>query len=35
VLTGKDDKKNDVYIVLERVNRPYALEDSKLVAGKY
>jgi hypothetical protein len=35
VLTGKDDKKNDVYIVLDRVNRQYALTDSKLVAGKY
>ncbi|XHR97192.1 hypothetical protein ACFJIV_11380 [Mucilaginibacter sp. UC70_90] len=35
VLTGKDDKKNDAYIVLDRVNRQYALTDSKLVAGKY
>ncbi len=35
VLTGKDDNKNDVYIVLDRVHRQYALTDSKLVAGKY
>ncbi|OOQ56791.1 hypothetical protein [Mucilaginibacter pedocola] len=35
VLTGKDEKKNDVYIVLNRVNRKYLLQDSKLVAGEY
>jgi hypothetical protein len=35
VLTGKDEKKNDVYIVLDRINRKYLLTDSKLVAGKY
>jgi len=35
VLTGKDEKKNDVYIVLDRINRKYLLADSKLVAGKY
>ncbi|PTQ96573.1 hypothetical protein C8P68_10458 [Mucilaginibacter yixingensis] len=35
ILTGKDDHKNDIYIVLDRINRPYALKDSKLVAGEY
>jgi len=35
ILTGKDEKKNDVYIVLDRINRKYLLKDSKLVAGKY
>jgi hypothetical protein len=32
VLIGKDDKKNDVYIVLNRVNRQYIFTDSKLMA---
>lgn len=35
VLTGIDEKKNQVYIVLDRYNKDYVLKDSKLVAGKY
>jgi len=35
ILTGKDDQKNEVYVVLDRVSRTYALKDSKLVAGEY
>ncbi len=35
ILTGIDDKKDSVYIVLDRYKRDYVLKDSKLVAGKY
>lgn len=35
VLTGTDEKKNQVYIVLDRYQKDYVLKDSKLVAGKY
>lgn len=35
VLTGVDEKKNQVYIVLDRYKKDYVLKDSKLVAGKY
>lgn len=35
VLTGINDKKDSVYVVLDRYQRNYVLKDSKLVAGKY
>lgn len=35
VLTGVDENKNSVYIVLDRYHKNYILKDSKLVAGKY
>ncbi len=35
ILTGTDDRKNSVYIVLDKVNKQYALSESTLEAGKY
>ncbi|MFB6457798.1 hypothetical protein ACE38W_21185 [Chitinophaga sp. Hz27] len=35
ILTGKDEEKNDIYVVLERVDRHYALTEPGLKAGKY
>jgi hypothetical protein len=35
VLTGVNENKDSIYIVLDRVNRPYALSESSLQAGKY
>ncbi len=35
ILSGVDDNKDSVYIVLNRVNRKYALSESNLQAGKY
>ncbi|QMU31602.1 hypothetical protein HUW48_17470 [Adhaeribacter radiodurans] len=35
ILTGTDDKKNSVYIMLDKVNKQYALSESTLEAGKY
>jgi len=35
VLSGVDEKKDSVYIVLDRYHKNYVLKDSKLVAGKY
>lgn len=35
VLTGIDERKDSLYIVLKRIDRPYALSESKLQAGTY
>ncbi|MFD2572052.1 hypothetical protein ACFSUS_15515 [Spirosoma soli] len=35
VLTGVDEKKRSIYVVLDRVNRKYALSESTLRAGTY
>jgi hypothetical protein len=35
ILTGIDDHKDSVYIVLDRNKTPYALSESSLQAGKY
>ncbi|MDN3547651.1 hypothetical protein [Mucilaginibacter aquaedulcis] len=35
VLTGVNERKDSIYVVLDKVNRQYALKDSKLQAGKY
>jgi hypothetical protein len=35
VLTGVNEHKDSIYVVLDKVNRQYVLKDSKLQAGKY
>jgi hypothetical protein len=35
VLTGIDENKDSVYIVLDRIDKKYALSESRLSAGKY
>jgi hypothetical protein len=35
VLRGINENQDSVYVVLNRVNRKYALSESTLVAGKY
>jgi hypothetical protein len=35
ILTGINEKKDSIYVVLDRVNRPYALSKSTLNAGTY
>jgi hypothetical protein len=35
VLTGVDENKNNIYVVLDRVDKKYALSPSTLNAGKY
>jgi hypothetical protein len=35
ILTGINEHKDSIYVVLDRVNKKYALTDSKLQAGKY
>lgn len=35
VLTGVDENKNNIYVVLDRVDKKYALTPSTLNAGKY
>jgi hypothetical protein len=35
ILTGVNENKDSIYVVLDRVNRPYALSESSLQAGKY
>jgi hypothetical protein len=35
ILSGTNENKDSIYVVLDRVNRKYALTDSKLQAGKY
>ncbi|MBO9202939.1 MULTISPECIES: hypothetical protein [Niastella] len=35
ILTGINENKDTIYVVLDRVNRPYALSESSLQAGKY
>ncbi|HEY0108335.1 MAG TPA: hypothetical protein VGB67_01840, partial [Fibrella sp.] len=35
VLTGINEKKDSIYVVLNRINRPYALTESTLKAGRY
>lgn len=35
ILTGIDEKKDSIYVVLDRVNRKYALSESTLQAGQY
>ncbi|NIG55954.1 hypothetical protein F3J22_20890 [Chitinophaga sp. Cy-1792] len=35
ILSGKDEDKNDIYVVLERADRHYALTTPGLMAGKY
>ncbi|MGN8068523.1 hypothetical protein [Mucilaginibacter sp. 22184] len=35
ILKGINERKDSIYVVLDKVNRPYALKDSKLQAGKY
>jgi hypothetical protein len=35
ILSGIDERKDSVYIVLDRVNKNYALTESSLQAGKY
>ncbi|MGF6930018.1 hypothetical protein QFZ48_005518 [Chitinophaga sp. W2I13] len=35
VLTGVDENKNNIYVVLDRINRDYTLTPSTLQAGKY
>jgi hypothetical protein len=35
ILRGVNEKKDSIYVVLDRVNRHYALSESSLQAGKY
>lgn len=35
ILSGIDENRDSVYVVLDRINKPYTLTDSKLQAGKY
>ncbi|HEY9261076.1 hypothetical protein, partial [Chitinophaga sp.] len=35
ILTGTDENKNSIYVVLDRVDKKYALTPSTLNAGKY
>lgn len=35
VLTGTDENRDSVYIVLDRIDKNYALSEGKLVAGQY
>ena len=35
ILSGVDDRKDSIYVILDRSNRPYALSESSLQAGKY
>lgn len=35
ILTGVNENKDSIYVVLDRVNRPYALSKSTLNAGTY
>lgn len=35
VLTGVNENKDSIYVVLDRINRPYALSKSTLNAGEY
>lgn len=35
VLSGEDENKHSLYVVLDRVEKPYALSPSSLEAGKY
>ncbi|MEZ0539357.1 hypothetical protein [Fibrella arboris] len=35
VLTGINEKKDSIYVVLDRIVRPYALTESTLKAGRY
>ncbi|WP_236648668.1 hypothetical protein [Spirosoma sp. 209] len=35
VLTGIDERKDSIYVVLDRITRPYALTESTLKAGRY
>ena len=35
ILTGIDDHKDSIYVILDRNNTPYALSPSSLQAGKY
>jgi hypothetical protein len=35
ILTGVNENKDSIYVVLDRINRHYALSESELQAGKY
>jgi hypothetical protein len=35
ILKGTDEHKDSLYIVLDRINRPYQVKPSTLDAGKY
>ncbi|OQP42848.1 hypothetical protein A4H97_11880 [Niastella yeongjuensis] len=35
ILKGVNENKDSIYVVLDRINRPYALSESSLQAGKY
>ncbi len=35
ILTGLDENQDSLYIVLDKVDRTYALSQSTLSAGKY
>lgn len=35
ILSGMDEKRNSIYVVLDRVNRKYVLSESTLKAGSY
>ena len=35
ILTGINENKDSIYVVLDRINRPYALSESSLQTGKY
>jgi hypothetical protein len=35
ILTGVNENKDSIYVVLDRINRKYALSESSLQAGKY
>jgi hypothetical protein len=35
ILTGIDEHKDSLYVILDRVDKKYALSESSLVAGKY
>ncbi|GAB3942260.1 hypothetical protein GCM10028805_06600 [Spirosoma harenae] len=35
ILTGVNENKDSIYVVLDRINRPYALSKSRLNAGVY
>jgi hypothetical protein len=35
ILSGVNDKNDSVYIVLDRIDRNFALTESSLQAGKY
>ena len=35
ILTGINENKDSIYVVLDRISKKYALTESSLKAGKY